>query len=198
MGFRNTEGRGGVNRGLFTFQQAWKHRAQLKQVKKNDFSIKQLIEIKADWLKSKNIKVLVLDFDGVMAAHGEALPCEEVVSWLQNLSKEYMQKNIYILSNKPTEERRAYFKENFPEVTFVGGVRKKPYPDGMLEVVRLSGIEADKIALVDDRLLTGCLACLLAGAKPIWLTKPYANFKSSPFFESLFGIFRLMDRVFVL
>jgi|APSaa5957512535_1039671.scaffolds.fasta_scaffold81313_1 uncharacterized protein len=186
-----------MSRFIYSIQQAFKYRQALINIKDRGMAIKKLIDINQAWLDEQNVQTLVLDFDGVMATHGEELPCEEVVQWLNALSNTMPQKNIYILSNKPTLLRKQYFQEHYPEITFVAGVRKKPYPDGMNAVAELSKVSPEYIALVDDRLLTGCLACVIAGAKPIWVTEPYTNVKKHPVPETFFKVLRWMDRKFV-
>ncbi|MDE5035872.1 HAD family hydrolase, partial [Francisella tularensis subsp. holarctica] len=72
----------------------------------------------------------------------------------------------------PTEARLKYFNANFPKIRYIAGVAKKPYPDGLNKIIQLVGCQAKELALVDDRLLTCCLACLIAGCYTILITNP--------------------------
>jgi FMN phosphatase YigB (HAD superfamily) len=104
---------------------------------------------------------------------------------------------IFILSNKPTDGRRVWFAENFPAMRFISGVRKKPYPDGLEKTGELAGVPLSAIMMVDDRLLTGCLAALVAGARPCYIRRPYISFKTRPFAEMFFWKLRILERLFV-
>lgn len=51
--------------------------------------------------------------------------------------------------------------------------------------------------MVDDRLLTGCLAALGAGARPCCIRQPYISFKQRPLAELFFMLMRRFERWFV-
>ena len=104
---------------------------------------------------------------------------------------------IFILSNKPTEGRRQWFAEQFPAMRFISGVRKKPYPDGLNKTGELAGVPLSSIMMVDDRLLTGCLAALVAGARPCYIRRPYVSFNHRPVAELFFRLLRTGERAFV-
>jgi predicted HAD superfamily phosphohydrolase YqeG len=104
---------------------------------------------------------------------------------------------MFILSNKPTEERVRWFAEHFPAIRLISGVRKKPYPDGLKKTGELAGVPLSSIMMVDDRLLTGCLAALVAGARPYYIRRPYVSFDFRPGAELFFGLLRMAERVYV-
>jgi predicted HAD superfamily phosphohydrolase YqeG len=79
-------------------------------------------------LVARGLSVLVLDFDGVLAPHGEDRPLPEIESWLARCAAVFGEERIFILSNRPVPVRAAYFRQAFPGVRFVAGVRKKPFP----------------------------------------------------------------------
>src|SRR5690242_1115619 len=91
-------------------------------------------------LKAEGIAVLALDFDGVLAPHGFSAPLPEAGEWLSSCVAVFGEENIFILSNKPTEERRQWFAEHFPVMRFIGGVRKKPFPDGLNKIGELVSV----------------------------------------------------------
>jgi hypothetical protein len=51
--------------------------------------------------------------------------------------------------------------------------------------------------MVDDRLLTGCLAALEAGARPCYIRRPYIAFRHRPLAELFFMLLRRAERSFV-
>jgi predicted HAD superfamily phosphohydrolase YqeG len=146
-------------------------------------------------LKTSGIAALVFDFDGVLAPHGEMMPLPETQQVLLEALEVFGAGHVYILSNKPSPERLAYFQQQFSGISFISGVRKKPYPDGLLKVSSAGPYAPDQIALLDDRLLTGGLACVHAGAKFIYISKPYISFSRHPFKESFFACLRLFEVV---
>ncbi len=141
--------------------------------------------------------MLALDFDGVLAPHGFPAPLPEAVTWLKGCAAAFGADKIFILSNKPTDERRQWFAEHFPAMRFISGVRKKPYPDGLDRVGELSGAPLSSILMVDDRLLTGCLAAINAGARPCFVRSPYVSYNHRPLAELFFWLLRNGERLFV-
>ncbi len=148
-------------------------------------------------LRSSGITTLALDFDGVLAHHGAPVPLPEAIAWMRRCEAAFSDGQIFILSNKPTEGRRQWFADNFPAMRFISGVRKKPYPDGLNKTGELAGVPLSAILMVDDRLLTGCLAALVAGSRPCYIRRPYSCFTYRPFAELFFWQLRIMERLFV-
>jgi predicted HAD superfamily phosphohydrolase YqeG len=145
-------------------------------------------------LTADAITALALDFDGVLAPHGFSAPLPEAREWLVRCSAVFGADRIFILSNKPTEARMAWFRDNFPEIRFISGVRKKPYPDGLKKAGELANVPLSAILMVDDRLLTGCLAALVAGARPLYIRRPYISFRHRPLAELFFMLLRAGER----
>jgi predicted HAD superfamily phosphohydrolase YqeG len=148
-------------------------------------------------LKSSGITVLALDFDGVLAHHGAPAPLPETVEWMRRCEAVFGGERIFILSNKPTEGRRQWFADRFPALRFITGVRKKPFPDGIKKAGALAGAPLCQILMVDDRLLTGCLAALVAGARPCYIRRPYSSYSHRPLAELFFMLMRAAERLFV-
>lgn len=187
-----------IKRIVFALKELKTYRKDLKYILNDtSFTVNSVLDLDLVKIKQSGIEVIVLDFDGVLAAHGENEPSKEVKVWLTKLVNLFGGDHIYILSNKPTEVRLNYFKKYFPLFRFISGVRKKPYPDGMEKVIQLSKTNAKHIALIDDRLLTGCLAALIAKAKPIYIKKAQSNYKKRPIVEFLFAFLRSTERFFM-
>lgn len=182
-----------LKRSLYTAKQMFKHRVKLKEIK-NYGLLDSVINLTPEYLAKHNIKYLALDFDGVLASHGKPKIYPEVKIWLDEFVKSFAEENIFILSNKPTDIRLQYFKENYPKIRFISGVAKKPYPDGLLKVKELVASEANQVALVDDRLLTGCLACIIAGCFSILITKPYVDRENYDKSEKFFNFLRKLEQ----
>ena len=104
---------------------------------------------------------------------------------------------IVILSNKPHKQRIAYFKQRFPEIEFIQAPKKKPYPHGLEMIAQKKQMPIEKILLVDDRLLTGMLACCIAGAQGILIKRPYKRIWRRPIRELCFIFLRTIERFII-
>jgi predicted HAD superfamily phosphohydrolase YqeG len=156
-----------------------------------------IILLSPETLKASGVSVLALDFDGVLAEHGAPAPLPEAIEWLKRCVSVFGGDRIFILSNKPTEERRQWFSSNFPGMRFIADVRKKPYPDGLKKTGELAGVPLSSILMVDDRLLTGCLAAINTGARTCYIRRPYVSFSHCPTAELFFMLLRWAERCFV-
>lgn len=182
-------------RWWFAIKEGFAQRKALKQFLVDPLKqIGSLEEITAKSLDDQGIAVLILDFDGVLAAHDELEPAPDVAIWLRKLSLEIGEQRIALFSNKPKPERIRYFKSHFPSIHFVQEVRKKPYPDGILEVANYRGVPMHRVMLVDDRLLTGMLATCLAYSQGKYLRKPMRNLWRRPIKEIFFSFLRVFER----
>jgi predicted HAD superfamily phosphohydrolase YqeG len=179
------------------FSLSFQHRSTLRQLLDSTPLNASILEFDPQVLHSSGIVALALDFDGVLAHHGAPAPIPEAIIWMKRCEAVFGGDRIFILSNKPTEGRRQWFAEHFPAMRFISGVRKKPYPDGIAKTAELAGVPLTSILMVDDRLLTGCLAALLAGARPCYIRNPYASFRHRPAAELFFRLLRMGERLFV-
>jgi uncharacterized protein len=143
------------------------------------------------------VQALALDFDGVLAPHAADQPVPEVMDWLRRAVTVFGAERIYILSNRPYGPRVDWFAAHFPGIGFVSGVRKKPYPDGLIKTGELASVPLSSILMVDDRLLTGCLSALLAGARPCYIRNPFRSLQFHPCKELFFMLLRWAERCFV-
>lgn len=185
-------------RWWFALIHGWKQRKLLKTfLNDRRKQILNLNEITAEKLDRAAIAILVLDFDGVLAPHGELKPLPEVETWLKQLCQAIGEQRIVILSNKPNATRKKYFAQFFPMILFLEGVRKKPYPDGLSIIAEYKGVSPHRIALVDDRLLTGMLATILAYAQGYYFLKPYRNAWKRPVRETFFSFLRVFERTLI-
>ncbi len=182
----------------FTWRQMRVKKNQLKIFWGNPANkIKTLLDLPVDFCQKRNIKILVLDFDGVLAAHGEDRPHSEMHIWLEALLKATNAPKICVLSNNPLSIRERFFKEHFPEVIWITGVPKKPYPDGLLKISKDLKVAPKQICLIDDRILTGVLAAELAGTQVILVTKPVQAFNKHCLKECFFMMLRVLERWYV-
>lgn len=148
-------------------------------------------------LKQQGVKVLVLDFDGVLAAHGESKPADDLHDWLKHCIHTFGATQIFILSNNFLASRIQYFQNYFTGIRYIVNTKKKPYPDGLQEIISLTNQPASALMLVDDRLLTGILAACISHVPATYITKPYVNFSKRPVRELFFSSLRVLERYLV-
>lgn len=181
---------------LAGFTLGFRHRRELARILRETPPTRAILDIDPLALKAEGITSLALDFDGVLAPHGFPAPLHEVQEWLTRSLSVFGAGKIFILSNKPTEARNAWFAEHMPEIGFISGVRKKPYPDGLKKTGELAKVPLPSILMVDDRLLTGCLAAINAGARPFYIRRPYISYRQRPLTEMFFMLLRAVERLF--
>jgi len=186
-----------LKRVFFTFYMLFRHRQALINLYHQSLSLHQVLHLSPRHLKQQGINVLVLDFDGVLAAHGELSPLQELHAWLHDCLNTFGRGQVFILSNQPLYRRVAYFNRHYAGVQCVVNVRKKPYPDGLEKILALTGQPAHTVMLVDDRLLTGALAACLAKVRFAYVRQPYCDWSKRPLQELLFAILRVLERCLV-
>jgi uncharacterized protein len=182
---------------LAGFSLGVQHRRQLQHILDETPDTSCILTLDPEAVKSSGITALALDFDGVLAHHGAPAPLPEAVDWLKRCEAVFSGDRIFILSNKPTEGRRKWLADNFPALRFISGVRKKPFPDGLIKIGALARVPLSSILMVDDRLLTGCLAAINAGAHPCYIRRPYISFSPRPLTELFFMLLRAGERLFI-
>jgi len=182
----------------YALKMGWHFRKALRQYKISDeLHAPTLFDLDLAALKASGVKVLALDFDGVLASHGEENPALESVTWLHHCLIFWPASSIYIVSNRPTLKRAEFFSREFPGIQFVRGARKKPYPDALLSLFEKAQVLPNSVCVVDDRLLTGILGALIVGAQARWITRPMVSLKKRPLTESFFWTLRFLERHYV-
>jgi predicted HAD superfamily phosphohydrolase YqeG len=182
---------------LAGFSLGFRHRRQLSRILAETPVNMTILNLDPASLKSNGVSGLALDFDGVLAPHGNSVPLPVAVEWMERCAACFGEENIFILSNKPTEERRRWFISRFPAMRFISGVRKKPFPDGLEQVAKAAGVPLSAVLMVDDRLLTGCLGAIAAGARPAYIRAPYVSLRQRPLAELVFMLLRSCERLLV-
>lgn len=184
-----------VRRVLYTLKMAFHYRAQLKRYRHEaQYHLRSVLDLDLKRLKAEGITVLVLDFDGVLASHGEDRVEGDLEPWLDQCLQVFGSNHVFILSNLPTKTRALYFQQHFPGIIWVQVLCKKPYPDGLLAILKETGAPKHAILLIDDRLLTGILAAVIVGVRALWVVDPLIDIRKRPFQEGLFILLRWFER----
>jgi putative phosphatase len=185
----------GLLRCWFALGLAWQYRQKLsvflKRLPSNSTPTLTAISPQ-DWY-DQGLRVLVLDFDGVLSFHAGEAPLPVVADWLRK-AEAVFPNALFVLTNLPTPERKKMFETQYPRIQLIETPRKKPYPDGILSLLKTIPCSPQQVLLVDDRLLTGILLAVSTGIRGCWITEPYRNFKLHPVKESFFTLLRLADQ----
>jgi len=187
-----------IKRIGYTLGMAWRHRKMLKPYRyEKALQSEGILNCDPNLLKTRGIKVIALDLDGVLTPYGEIEVSQEIDSWLNFCIGIFGEGNVFILTNKPTSERLNYFSKHFKGITLILPKRKKPYPDGIQQILQIAKVSPPELLMVDDRLLTGVLAAIVAGSSACYITKPLISLTKRPLPELFFIGLRKMERFFI-
>ena len=137
------------------------------------FTFRKLTEITPDFLKRRDIVLLMLDLDNTLAPYGENIPSEPVINWVAQIKDAGV--TLFFVSNsrKPTRV------ELFAQALEIGYIKQaqKPSPKKLLHIIAELGFSSKETALVGDQIFTDVLAANLAKTmsiivKPIRLQNP--------------------------
>lgn len=181
-----------MGRFLYTVKQAWQHRQCLAHICQE--SLPNITTLPLERLQQQGIKALLMDFDGVLANHGEARPHPSILPFLKEACQHFGEQRLFILTNQPHASRAQYFQKHFPSITFIQGFPKKPYPQSIQHILSLTHLEASACLLVDDRLLTGGLLACTTGIHVQYINVPLVNYKKRPLLECFFQGLRKLER----
>jgi HAD superfamily phosphatase (TIGR01668 family) len=182
---------------VYVLQQSGLYRQTLKRYRRTmALQCAEITALDIGTLQKQGLQVLVLDFDGVLTAHGEVSLSPSIVEWLSKSVGLLGPDKVFILSNQPNTDRVLYFQEHFPGVQVVKAARKKPYPDGIEAILTLTGVPKRDLLMVDDRLLTGILAAVISGVSACWVSYPQRNFYKRPVQELWYHGLRFLERMF--
>ena len=182
---------------LLGFSLGFRNRRELVRILDSTPHDCSITTINPKTLQADGIKALALDFDGVLAPHGFAVPIPQAEAWLSLCATVFGEERLFILSNKPTQDRKNWFGAHFPAIRFISGVRKKPFTDGLKKIGELSQVPLSDILMVDDRLMTGCLAAIDSGVRPCYIRRPFISFKHNSTAEAFFMLIRISERLLV-
>ncbi len=184
-----------VNRILYALMMAFKHRKALSAYRCGKaFQHQSILDVDPLAIHADGIKVLVLDFDGVLGAHGAKEISIAIQRWLQRCIQVFGLGRVFILTNKPSTERSDYFAKNFSGVTFIFPKKKKPYPIGILSILEQARVRPHELLVIDDRLLTGILAAIIADVRGCYITQPIVDFHKRFISELFIMSLRKLER----
>ena len=123
----------------------------------------KLTDITPELLRSRNIRLLMLDFDNTIVPYTTTTPTEEMENWLKAMNS-LPDIQLCIVSNSHNDRVPKFCRErNMAVITHA----KKPFPKGIKECLQKYGISAAEAALVGDQIYTDTLGANGAGVTSI-------------------------------
>ena len=139
-----------------------------------DDYIESFRQVTLDFLKSRNIKALLLDIDNTLAPYELPEPSEEILTWFQMLSEAGIKTAFVSNNHGPRVEK---FNASLGIPAFPGA--KKPLRIGTKRAILTLGVSKDETAIMGDQIFTDVWAGRRIGIRTI-LVPPIRD-KRDPF-----------------
>ena len=121
-----------------------------------------LTDITPELLRSRDIRLLMLDFDNTIVPYTTCVPTEEVRRWFDLMKAQDI--ILCIVSNSHNDRVPKFCRErNMAVITHA----KKPFTKGIKECLNKFAISAHQAALVGDQIYTDTLGANSAGVTSI-------------------------------
>ncbi len=121
-----------------------------------------LTDITQEFLKSRDIRLLMLDFDNTIVPYTTSTPTAEMEAWLTRMLSSEI--SVCVVSNSKKPRVREFCgKRNIPCITH----SRKPFSKGIRQCLVKFGIEAQYAALVGDQIFTDTLGANCAGLQSV-------------------------------
>lgn len=126
-------------------------------------------DISPEFLRSRGIRLLMLDFDNTIIPYTTNEPTPAVAAWLETVKASGI--SVCVVSNS-RNDRVPVFCEKWGLDCILRS--KKPFPVGIPKCLKKYGIPARDALMVGDQIFTDTLGGNLAGAQTL-LVKPINN-----------------------
>lgn len=148
-----------------------KHREVLERTLRSGATVESLTAKK---IKNSNAEAVIFDHDGVLGPSLSFYPDDTGTRLIRDTVSAFGPGKVFVLTNTRSvmAGRREAYRQKFPEVFFIAA-KKKPDPEGIFIASKLSGVSVNKIAVVDDGILTGALMAVSSGAIPVYCHRKY-------------------------
>ena len=120
-------------------------------------------DVTPELLRSRGIKLLMLDFDNTIVPYTTTTPTAEMEQWLADMNA-LPDIQLCIVSNSHNDRVPTFCRERGIGVITHA---KKPFPKGINKCLAKYGIPASEAALIGDQIFTDTLGANNAGVMPI-------------------------------
>ena len=124
--------------------------------------VEKLTDLTPEMIRSRNVRLLMLDFDNTIVPYTTNEPTQEMEQWLKMMLEADIQ--ICVVSNSKRDRVRIFCeKYGIPCITHA----KKPFSKGINECLAKFDIPREQAALVGDQIYTDTLGANSAGVQSI-------------------------------
>ena len=121
-----------------------------------------LTDVSVELLKSRNIKLLMLDFDNTIVPYTTSTPTAKMRDWLEEMVKSDIE--LCVVSNSHKDRVKIFCeKHGIDCITHA----KKPFSKGICECLNKYQIAPENCALVGDQIFTDTLGANCTGVTSI-------------------------------
>ena len=121
-----------------------------------------LTNVSTELLRSRSIKLLMLDFDNTIVPYTANTPTEEMKAWFADMAQSNIQ--LCIVSNSKHDRVKVFAAEyDLPCITHA----RKPFPKGIRECLKTFSADPGSCALVGDQIFTDTLGANGCGVTSI-------------------------------
>ena len=133
-------------------------------------------DITADYLRGLGAKAVVLDHDGVLGPNRSIAPDGTGLKLIERMVEGFGAGAVFILSNTRSRkaQREKYYADPKLKVKYIVA-DKNPSTDGLEKAGEACGISVDKIAVLDDGILTGILMAASAGGIAVYTMRKHLD-----------------------
>ena len=122
----------------------------------------ELTDLTPELLRSRQIRLLMMDFDNTIVPYTTNIPTKKMEAWLKMMTESDIQ--ICVVSNSRNDRVKVFCgKYGIPVITRA----KKPGTRGIRECLEQFGVASGEAALVGDQIFTDTLGASNAGVTPI-------------------------------
>ena len=122
-------------------------------------------DLTPELLQSRNIRLLMLDFDNTIVPYTTSIPTEKMEKWLRDMLRSEIQ--LCVVSNSKRDRVKVFCGQyGLDCITH----SKKPFPKGIRQCLNKYGFDAAQTALAGDQIYTDTLGANCAGVQSILVT----------------------------
>ncbi len=132
---------------------------------------RDIYEITPQYLKSRDVELLLLDLDNTMSPYHIHEPSGRLIAWIESMKEQGIEP--FILSNNRGDRPKV-----FADALGVGYINRahKPSTEVLLQVLKDKGVSKAHTALIGDQIYTDMLCAVRSGVmgicvKPICLRR---------------------------
>ncbi len=123
---------------------------------------RSVTQITPDWLKERNIRLLMLDFDNTIVPYTTSVPTVEMENWLRTMAASDIQ--VCVVSNSKKERVQIFCRQyGIPCITHA----RKPFSRGIRQCLTRFDVPACQSALCGDQIFTDTLGANGCGVMSI-------------------------------